>query len=469
MNKLPVLLLQSLAPLLGIFLLAPQASAQVVARDYRGTSLAGAPNAQIPSPKFNNSLGAASITQLLAIENQANAVARTSNEATLDWAMSSPRLCVSPTSAVGGTSASAIAACNARVMGRIAYTVVRLPVTGTLGLYIAHDDDTQVDLSDQIMLGANYRTASWNLPVGQLNSYTSSETDYFRIGSVVSPAQGSCLLMRVAWVNTGGRNFLRMAYRTSATGPNQFFPAADLIDPADTASITTKCSGAVLASPTVEVRKALPTGRAQTGDQFRLSLTQDGQQVQTLDTTGNVLGYSMPATTVASNPESVVTIAETAVSGSLANYLPNARCLLGNRELSLQSRGSAANPTWQLPPLAAGQDVICTISNTRPLSTLNLTKTSIPAQPWRIGQAVTYTLTARNTGPDLADGSLLVDPAVPGLVCTTYNCSASNGAQCGSASGDAAALQSPGIVLPVFPVNGQVQVQLSCTVSATGY
>jgi uncharacterized repeat protein (TIGR01451 family) len=445
------------------------ANAQVVARDYRGTSLAGAPSTQIASPKFSNGLGAASLTQLLAIEMQANAVARTVNESSLEWPQTEPRLCVSPSTAVGGTSASAIAACNANVMGRIAYTVVRMPVAGTLGLYIAHDDDTRIDLSDQIGLGANYRSAAWNLPVGQLSSYTSDQSAFERVGSVASPGVGSCLLMRVVWVNTGGRNYLRMAYRTSATGANQFFASSELIDPADSDAISRSCSGAVLPSPTVQVIKSIPSGRAAAADQFRLSLRQDGQEVQSLATTANLLTYTMPATTVSSNPDSVVTIGETAASGTLAGYQPQARCLLGTTELALIRQGNAGTPTWRLPSLQAGQQVVCTISNTRPQSNLVLTKTSSPAAPWRSGQAVIYTLTARNDGPDAADGTLLSDPLVPGLSCNTYSCSASNGAQCSSTSGNASTLQGTGILLPVFPVGGLVQVSLSCTVSATGF
>ena len=353
-------------------------------------------------------------------------------------------------------------------MGRVSYAVVRMPVAGNIGFYIAHDDNAQVDLSTDYQRPTTYRTAAWDLPVGALTSFTTNSDTFSRIGSVTSPGVGSCLLMRVAWANAGGRNYMRLGYRT-VTGTNtQFFAASDLINPTDAATIRNRCIGAVQAAPTVQLNKTIQGGRVQAADQFRLSLKLDDVVVQVANTTGTNASLALPKTTVAAGSNGV-TIEETAVSGLLAPYVVSASCsnVTGGAALALTQIGTAANPRWRLPPLAAGQEVTCTITNRAAASSLVLTKNSTPASPWRTGQAVTYTLTATNNGPDAANGSVIRDPAVAGLSCATVTCQASGSAQCPAAP-TVAQLQGTGLVLPAFPANGQVVLSLACTVSATG-
>ncbi|MGN0860109.1 MAG: hypothetical protein ACI4NW_13190 [Stenotrophomonas sp.] len=449
--------------LLGLMVLPGTASAQsgVVFEDYAGRNYVPA---NPPATTFNNP----DINSLLALHASGSGVVRSGTEAGLDWPQTAPRLCVWPDTAVGGNTALSRASCGLHAMGRMSYTVVRMPVAGNIGFYIAHDDNARVDLSTQYQLGTGYRGASWNLPVGALTDYTTDSNTFSRIGSVTSPGVGSCLLLRVAWANTGGRNYMRLGYRTVTGTTTQFFATQDLINPTDSATIAQRCIGAVQAAPTVQLNKVIQDGRAQAADQFRLSLKLDDVVVQVANTTGTNASLAMPKTTVAAGSNGV-TIEETAVSGALAPYVVSASCsnVSGGTALALTQVGTAANPRWRLPPLAAGQEVTCTITNRAAASSLALSKSSTPASPWRTGQAVTYTLTARNNGPDAANGAVIRDPAVAGLSCSSVNCQASGSAQC-PASPTVSQLQGTGLVLPAFPANGQVVLSLACTVTATG-
>ena len=458
--------LPMVSALLGLMVLPGTASAQsgVVFEDYAGRNYVPA---NPPATTFNNP----DINSLLALHASGSGVVRSGTEAGLDWPQTAPRLCVWPDTAVGGNTALSQASCGLHAMGRMSYTVVRMPVAGNIGFYIAHDDNARVDLSTQYQLGTAYRGASWNLPVGALTSYTTDSNTFSRIGSVTSPGVGSCLLLRVAWANTGGRNYMRLGYRTVTGTTTQFFSAQDLINPTDATTIAQRCTGAVQAAPTVQLNKAIQGGRVQAADQFRLSLKLDNVAVQEANTLNANATLSMPATTVAAGNDALVTIEETAVAGSLAPYVASASCnnVSGGSALALTLTqiGTETNPRWQLPPLVAGQNVTCTITNRAAASSLALSKSSTPASPWRTGQAVTYTLTARNNGPDAANGAVIRDPAVAGLSCSSVNCQASGSAQC-PASPTVSQLQGTGLVLPEFPANGQVVLSLACTVTATG-
>lgn len=86
------------------------------------------------------------------------------------------------------------------------------------------------------------------------------------------------------------------------------------------------------------------------------------------------------------------------------------------------------------------------------------------------GQITTYTLTVTNTGPGAADGALLKDPVVPGLVCTAVSCTGSVPAgNCPAPAGVTIAnLQGTGIVLNPLPLNTTLTFQVVCGVTATG-
>ena len=462
-----------LPALFGLLCVLHDARAQngVIYADYAGRSNAGTALLPPGTPTFANpALGGSD--GLLPLHQTAGVSAiRTGTESNLDWPQEAPRLCASY--GEGSDTPSAVAACNRRIMGRVFYTVVRMPVAGNIGFYIAHDDDARVDLSSDFQIGANYQGAQWDLPVGALSSYTSDSNTFARIGSVTSPAVGSCLLMRVAWANAGGRNFMRLGYRTTATGATQFFAQENLISPLNTARIAQVCQGAVQAAPTVQLNKVISGGRVQPADQFAVSLRQDDVALASGTTSGTGASLGLPVTTVAAGATSVVTLQETAASGSLTPYVASASCTASTAggtsgPLPLTDTSTGAIRRWQLPALSAGQQVTCTITNRAANAALSLSKTSSPEGVWRQGQAVTYTLTARNNGPDAANGSVIRDPAVSGLNCTTLSCQASGNAVCPAAPLSVAGLQGNGLLVPTFPANSQLVLTLGCSVTATG-
>ena len=83
------------------------------------------------------------------------------------------------------------------------------------------------------------------------------------------------------------------------------------------------------------------------------------------------------------------------------------------------------------------------------------------------GGTTAYTVTVANSGPSDASNSVLRDPVAPGLSCTAAaTCTASGGASC-AATIPAATLQS-GYTIPALPSGGQINVVLTCGVTATG-
>lgn len=104
-----------------------------------------------------------------------------------------------------------------------------------------------------------------------------------------------------------------------------------------------------------------------------------------------------------------------------------------------------------------------------------VTKTVTPTTV-RTGGTVTYTITVDNIGALAASDVSVTDVPGTGLDCTTPSptvaCTASGGAQCpgGGTSTNVpmATLLGPGIVVPLLPPAGQVQLTLQCTVTASG-
>ncbi|MDO9403232.1 MAG: hypothetical protein Q7T87_04315 [Polaromonas sp.] len=82
------------------------------------------------------------------------------------------------------------------------------------------------------------------------------------------------------------------------------------------------------------------------------------------------------------------------------------------------------------------------------------------------GSTTTYTLTASNAGPGAADGAIIRDPPASGLACTQLTCASAGGAACPATPG-VAGLQA-GLVIPSFPAQSTISLQLTCQVTATG-
>ena len=469
----------SVALVAALLAVAPAALAQNGIRfeDYRGNSSVPANS---PTPNFDNLSrqvnGVGNIPRLMALQGVAGAVAESGTRDTIEWLGANPELC--DLGDIGKDSASSRAACAKWKMGRIAYTVLRFPVAGNVQLRVAHDDDLKVDVSNQIDIGANYRNANWNYEVGRLSNYVGANS-WVALGTYNSPAVGSCALVRLAWVNNGGLNHLRLRYRTSnlnggqsSSNGNREFVAADFIDPLDVAAISRRCTGAVVA-PEVTLTKQIIDGRINADDQFTLNVRRGTNLVMTQ------LTHVLPTANLSTGTDRII-IEEVPLGGAvLADYSPAASCSKTtassqtpvNVPLTAGNNG-VSGYSWSMAAPASGDKIACTITNTPARANLTLSKTSSVPQTitLRTGEPVVYTLEARNPGPNHANGALLRDPAVAGVSCSSVTCTSSGGASCPpGAALNVTALQGNGIAIPTFPVNGTIRMTLTCAVSASGY
>lgn len=137
--------------------------------------------------------------------------------------------------------------------------------------------------------------------------------------------------------------------------------------------------------------------------------------------------------------------------------------------------GTAVEDTSDSDPATPGDqptaDVVSALS-----SDLSITKTNTPglgavdqpADTLTRGTTTVYSIVAANGGPTAADGTVLRDPPLAGLTCTTATCAVTTGtATCPTATGAAlvTALQSTaGAVIPTMGANSSVTVTLTCTV-----
>ncbi len=109
---------------------------------------------------------------------------------------------------------------------------------------------------------------------------------------------------------------------------------------------------------------------------------------------------------------------------------------------------------------AADADAVRGVANIS-LSKTNGTNTVVA------GSTTAYTLTVANTGPSDASGAVLSDTTSSGLSCTAAaTCTASGGASC-AASIPFGTLVS-GYTIPTLPSGGQINIVLTCSVTATG-
>lgn len=112
---------------------------------------------------------------------------------------------------------------------------------------------------------------------------------------------------------------------------------------------------------------------------------------------------------------------------------------------------------------------VATAATASPLcANLSVTKTNATTTV-AAGSTTSYTVTIANLGPTAAPGTVVVDPAVPGLNCTAIACSTTGTASC-PAPLTIAALQSTGLVItPDFASGSTVSLRITCGVTATGH
>lgn len=108
-------------------------------------------------------------------------------------------------------------------------------------------------------------------------------------------------------------------------------------------------------------------------------------------------------------------------------------------------------------------------STVNPAGNLSVTKTNAVGT-LTAGQTTSYTITVANSGPGNATNTVVTDPAVSGLSCTSVTCSVGSGAAvCPVAPAlSIANLQGSGVPIATFPANSSLNFQVQCTVTATG-
>lgn len=153
----------------------------------------------------------------------------------------------------------------------------------------------------------------------------------------------------------------------------------------------------------------------------------------------------------------VVTLSETLGAGNAGLYTAGAWSCTG-------TSGLAGNVLTVGPTDTA---IVCSITNARRQADLRVSKSASPTGTVPAGQTITYTIAARNNGPDAAHGASIMDGPATGLTCprpgTTPSCAASGGATCpGSLAG---LFVAPGVAVPIFPAGGSIAITLQCVVN----
>ncbi|WP_367846195.1 hypothetical protein [Rhodoferax sp. WC2427] len=159
--------------------------------------------------------------------------------------------------------------------------------------------------------------------------------------------------------------------------------------------------------PRLRVQKQLPGGRFAAADQFTLTVNGPAATTHSVTTTGS--GTTASGIATLNSGIGSYTVAETA-SGStnLSNYTSSYSCVNA-------TPGGTAVPTGTgnsfSTPLAANDDVLCTLSNAT-FPVLGLTKTT-GASPMQVGVAQDYLLTVLNTGGGASPASFQVLDRLP--------------------------------------------------------
>jgi hypothetical protein len=168
----------------------------------------------------------------------------------------------------------------------------------------------------------------------------------------------------------------------------------------------------------------------------------------------NIPGFNTPFTITETQPSSVFVLAAISCTSSVLTAPSNPN--IPNRTVILN-----------VPPSAAGTDIVCTFTNALSSADLSITKTN-GVTTLASGAATTYTVRVSNAGPDTVAGAIISDPAVTGLNKTAVACSAAVGNKCVTAP-SVAQLEGGTFALPALAINEFYEITVTATVTATGY
>lgn len=358
------------AALLGVMLLWLAATVPALAQtvrweDYRGDSRVGATYtgpAGRPTFANNTGTGADRLNALRAIaSNPANAV-RTGTAGNINYRFGEYNLCNLDNAAASATS------CGLQVMGRVSYALIQFPQAGTYNLSIAHDDNVSVELSSDYANTA-YRTASYSVPVGSVDNWTSGEEDYATLGSFTAANANSCALIRVYWLNHGGINFARLRWTLPGGGAPAIIPASAFRDPAAAASAT-GCNGSITGNgTTITLNKLLGAPRAAASDQFTVQIgtSAAGGTVREATTSGDGVGQQASTGALAVTTGTTYYLRDLMAAGSASTLAGAYTAAIACTRNGTAFTPAGASPTWNVTA-AANDQIVCNITNTaRPI------------------------------------------------------------------------------------------------------
>ncbi|WP_057629929.1 prealbumin-like fold domain-containing protein [Stenotrophomonas terrae] len=363
------------AGLLALLLLGTgQALAQsVLWEDYRGQSAVPADANYIGpagKPKYDNRNEAAPLDGLRALASNVNNAVRTGTAPGIDFRVTDFALC--DNRAAGGDPNSA--SCRNQVMGRVMYALVRFPRAGTYTLDVAHDDWVEINFASDYT-NTNYRTASYDIPVGTLSNWTDNENSYQVIGRFNAANDNACALLRVLWTNNAGLEYNRLRWQHPAIngGNVQIIPASQFSNPSQ-ASSSAGCNGSItFPIPAIMIDKVVENRRILPADQFAVSLRQGGTVLREATTSGSGTGLQVSTGAVQVNTGATYTLRDAMAAGSgmaISDYDKRISCRamrLGQQEQAYTPAGSG--PDWTIN-VAANTQYSCIITNTpRPVLT----------------------------------------------------------------------------------------------------
>lgn len=199
---------------------------------------------------------------------------------------------------------------------------------------------------------------------------------------------------------------------------------------------------------------------ASVNDTARLTATRDSTIAVTLDAVANTANETDMSGFVGLAPSSTYVLAEVLGASNVGAYTASPWVCSGG--------GSLSGNQLTLATADSGKDITCAITNTRQSADLQITK-SANRSSVRSGELITWTITARNIGPNAANGAVLTDTPGAGMDCSVPPppvCTGANGATCPS-NVSAQALAS-GTVIPVMPTNSSITITLTCRATANG-
>ena len=184
---------------------------------------------------------------------------------------------------------------------------------------------------------------------------------------------------------------------------------------------------------TLQVEKNI-VGRSVAGDQFTMTITGNGissgnSGTTTGSSTGVQTGTGEIAGPIVGIPGTSYNVAETAASGSLANYQSTYACLNGTTPVTTSGNGTGTSFSLTFPTSSgnAGANVICTFTNTP--AGFSVVKSATPAGGVVAGSSthINYSLAVKNTSAITTGSPLVVTDTVPAgttLVSGSPACSA---------------------------------------------